>query len=515
MVHQKFASMNPSQAAQGAARADLEPSEAIRFAARVHKRLLALGAHIEEEKLFALLSEIERGGTSIEAGEEPLSLGEGLVLEEGRLYLQKSFQYKQWIALHAERVRKSPPRPLFDPEKWERSLNIAWGKKRMTEPQRAALEKMFQETLVFLYGGPGSGKTYTAALFLELLSEAIVEKETLHVCVAAPTGKAAIHLSRTISNALLQKAPGKLVIRATTLHALLKLRPGKNRLFQQSPIDADLVLVDEASMIGAPLFAHLLGAIVEGTRLLFMGDPHQLPPVEERSPFPHFAKTCGIGLSGSVRTEEKELLELANAALKEPASQVLTLLKQRGKIEPLDASFFSPEKLLRWLSPLYGWEKPDVSLCHQWMKKRRILNPLRKGPLGAERLNQEILERLEGEAEHGMWLMVPLLLTANDAYQDWFNGMSAVLLKKKGTAEREIFLEGESEPLQSTPSAEPAFCLSVHKSQGSEFEEALLLFPSGSERLEKEIFYTAVTRAKRRICWAEEREGVVERLLRR
>src|SRR5690606_2942538 len=128
-------------------------------------------------------------------------------------------------------------------------------------------------SLTLVSGGPGTGKSFLAIETLAALSRAFLGR-SFSVKIAAPTGKAADRLAAALPPL------ENVAIETLTLHRLLHLQPGRTRLFDMRPLDADLIIADEASMIDASLLAHLLKAIPNGSRLLLLGDADQLPPVD-------------------------------------------------------------------------------------------------------------------------------------------------------------------------------------------------------------------------------------------
>jgi exodeoxyribonuclease V alpha subunit len=153
-------------------------------------------------------------------------------------------------------------------------------------------------------------------------------------------------------------------------------------------------------------------------------------------------------------------------------------------------------------SPLYSAE-PDPNTCFEAQKKVRLLAILRQGPFGTQSLNRVLLDSFVAKAVEGQWLAIPILITQNDAKKQIYNGTPGVLIRKAGARHSTAYLQIGGElrkvPEAALPSYEIAFCLSVHKSQGSEFEEVIALFPPGSERFGREALYTAVTRAKKKV----------------
>jgi exodeoxyribonuclease V alpha subunit len=291
-----------------------------------------------------------------------------------------------------------------------------------------------QGQIEIITGGPGTGKTTLAA---KMIREAPAD---LRIAVAAPTGKAASRLGSLLGDRA----------QVGTLHALLP------KAFYHP---ADLIVVDEASMIDASMMGRLLSAIKPKGRLVLMGDPDQLPPVESGALFAEMIDIVGARrLTRSHRMEEG-LLQLADQV-------------RRGILPELT---YATDPLQ---SAIDGFQ---------------LLCPTREG---VRRYN-EVLRR--HFCRRGKPVTLPIIICRNDYENGLFNGEVGQIHCRDGgrvAADDEAVFGDRSLPVWMLPSYELAYCLSVHKSQGSEFEKVLLLVPEGSERFGREVLYTAMTRAK-------------------
>jgi exodeoxyribonuclease V alpha subunit len=418
-----------------------------------------------------------------EGGENPFSK-KPLVVQGNRLYLQRNWALETLIL---QKVKELLARlPTESPDRFRGELVK---QANLLNAQRKALLNGFEKMFTLFTGGPGTGKTFTASCFIRLLAAS--RDKQLKVAIAAPTGKAAAHLE----SALRGQGPleGKLKCESTTLHRLLKLQPGMQRLRSEWTIDADLVVVDEASMLDGALLLHLLNAIGPQTRLLLLGDPDQLPPVEGGGLFAELSDLFGQKLEQSIRMGTGGLLEFSQAI-------------RSGSIQPCDAVTWlekkEPEEWVDWLverlpNPICSSEP----LQPEEQKSFRVLCALRQGPFGSDVLNEKLLARFEKKFAPGQWLMVPIMIVQNNPKQQLFNGTTGVLVRHQHQAYA-YFEEGRQIPESELPHYEIAFCLSVHKSQGSEYEEVVLLFPPGSENFGREALYTGVTRAKKKVSIA-------------
>jgi exodeoxyribonuclease V alpha subunit len=347
--------------------------------------------------------------------------------------------------------------------------------------QAEAVRSSLHSGFSLITGGPGTGKSYTAA---RIASACL--KQGLKIEVAAPTGKAAARLEEGLSRIGLPKDS----FRCRTLHALLGIRNASDLNREGTWIPADLLLVDECSMIDARLFAYLLASIQQGTRVILMGDPDQLPPVESGSFFADLvaiAPTLGIPsthLKTCMRSDRLDILTLAQA------------MKEGKEVKPhldlgLEASrpevFY--EKLWEYVQNRFA-EGGDF----------QILCCIRKGPYGVDAINQFLSERLRAPS-------APILITRTDAKLGVYNGDTGTLYPDRATLSSGLTL-----PAVALPAYEYAYCLSVHKSQGSEYKDVLLIIPSGSETFGREVLYTAVTRARETIAIAAHPDALARAL---
>ncbi len=400
-------------------------------------------------------------------GEDLFGLDSALVKEEDRIYLNRTYRLETFILETILRKRSKK----FEKKTIDTPLLLA--------EQKKASESVIENSLTIISGGPGTGKTFTAAQIVKVLNPK-------KVILTAPTGKAAIHLQTT----LLEKiGSSDIEIKASTLHRLLNIDPDDSSLEDIQTLDADLVIVDEASMIDITLFAQVLKAVDDNTRLVFMGDPDQLPPVDAPTLFREISELFAIQLTQVMRTDREDLKKTAN-------------LVKNGSIPNFTEKFIDESRLLQVVNLCIFNEPPNPIDVVKSFEKVKIINALRQGLQGSDHMNQLILKELKSKIRYGQFWAVPILITKNIPSLDLYNGCSGVIIGQhaKGAFRLQngkIFIQGKW--IESTVAFELGFVLSIHKSQGSEFDEVIALFPQGSENFGKEALYTAVTRAKKTI----------------
>ncbi len=431
---------------------------------------------VEERELF---DAAKKGLEKFKAS--GLLFGSFLRAENGRVYLEKN-----WVLEHSiidDILRLTEPRSPID------TLCLP-SKFTLNDEQENAVKTAICHPLTLLTGGPGTGKTYTAAAIVN----AFISQGDKKVILTAPTGRAADHLAKNIEKWCSRQMP------SGTLHRILQVKrppPWPKEDFQ---LNADLLIVDESSMIDAALFATLLKAIPKGCTTVLIGDPNQLSPVGIGSVFSDLVSSTRLSiakahLKHSLRTENREILDLSSSIL-------------QGKI--LD-SFVTPwpateKELFGLLQGHWTFEpsqgKPEVGELFKRLAKFRLLSSLRQGPYGSEAVNRWFFDEIQKSTPHGSWWWAPIMVTRNDERTNLSNGEVGIYVERKGDwTSGEAYFQHHADgfPMIALPSWEFAFCTSVHKSQGSEYDEVLVLLPQGSESFGREMLYTSITRAKKKV----------------
>ena len=425
--------------------------------------------------------------------------------------------------------------------------------------QAFAAALALRHALLLITGGPGTGKTTTIARLLVLL--AAQANATGHppprVALAAPTGRAAERMAESLRN-VVQKLPqlgveaslcAQLPTTGTTLHRLLGVIPDSPRFrhHADNPLPFDVVVVDEASMIDLPLMAKLVEAIASGTRLVLLGDPDQLPSVEAGDVLGAILRAAGKGdgitaddaealhpLLGELPAEsitptpttfagtrihlyrgyrQSDVLQLAPlaAAMREgDATRALQLLRS-GELSGVHFHENEGDPLHAWREPLQRYwdalaaaQTPAQALA--LASRLRLLTAVREGPQGARNLNARIEELLGGTTPRGgepaHFHGRLLLITENSYRHRLFNGDVGICLND-GTRTTTAWFPGDDpatpRPFHpaALPAHESAFAMTVHKAQGSEFDEVWLQLPHRDNRvLSRELLYTGITRAR-------------------
>lgn len=452
-----------------------------------------------------------------------------LVLDRDRLYLYRYWEYEQVLAA---RLLRAGSEAIIDEEEARAAVEAVFGPPPESDDggQRRAVEGAARFRLSVITGGPGTGKTYTVARILAVLTR--LYGPELRVALAAPTGKAAARLQSSLEGAAATLPPGSLggdIPRAATIHRLLGWRPpaGGFRHGPDHPLALDVLVVDEASMIDLPLMAALVGAMPEDGRLILLGDPNQLAAVESGRVLADISAAAGAvpvtALTRSYRFgDDSAIGTLARAVLAGEAAASSAVLRGGGDVQWLEGPLTDRQnkELIYFLvnkhfATLAMAKKPKEALAA--LGSFQILAPHREGAAGVRALNlfvEAVLREqgyLEGNSE---WYPGrPVMVTGNHYHLGLFNGDVGVCLPWRG--DLQVFFpdpEGGTRAVAPArmPPHETSYAITVHKSQGSEYDEVLLVLPDEPTPLiGRELLYTAVTRSRRRF-YLRGRAGVWE-----
>jgi exodeoxyribonuclease V alpha subunit len=539
-----------------------------------------------------------------------VSTGEGntpLVLDGSRLYLRRYWHYQQTLD-RCIQDRLAPARSGL-PEALRNQIDMLFpGSPEQPDWQKIACVLALRSHFAIITGGPGTGKTTTLTKLLALLIqlwEQAPEARKPNILLAAPTGKASARVSESIANALKQlnvddNLKESIPKKAGTLHRLLGSRPDTRRFKhnRHHRLAADIVIVDEASMIHLEMMASLLEALPDHAQLILLGDKDQLASVEagsvmgdlcrgaenaaydndarawiekysgEKLPPPatagthinqqtvmlryshRFGERSGIGrLARAVNAGDSiQALTILNDTtrfkdlLPAPAADYLRL---RARPEP-DAADALLKKLVTANAGFDAEDKPnpgqgygyylnvirnrpagDPASFDEWAQKVlaafdafQVLCALRRGRWGVEEMNRRIEAWLFPKQAPGLWYEGrPVMITRNEYNLGLMNGDIGIALHDPTGKLRVVFPTDDPlaearirwlSPLR-LPDAETAFAITVHKSQGSEFNHVVLALPeTKSPVLTRELIYTGITRAKENFTLLESREGVFD-----
>ncbi|NMO00337.1 exodeoxyribonuclease V subunit alpha [Gordonia sp. TBRC 11910] len=486
----------------------------------------------------------------------PLALAES---EDGPLlYLQKYFRQESTIRkILTDRVAT---RPTVDVERLRAAMReVFHAVDPMAQTQNGELfyNRQFSAAVLaatswttVLAGGPGTGKTYTVARVLHVLE--LLGGESLRIGLCAPTGRAAAQLQSSVTDY------GRLPAgtSAVTVHRLLGSRPdGTFRHGPSNRLPYDVVVVDETSMLPMTMMSRLIASLRSDTRLILVGDPHQLASVEAGAVLADLVARDASGPSnpifdqvaltgrGDFSVEERRVLadgvitlarghrfgeqigDVADAVNAGDAEKVLAYAADPAydritMVDPADLDGVRDD-VLAWARELHDTAAVgDASGALNALDRHRVLCAHRDGGSGVGGWSRRIVEwisTVDGyqhvSLETANWYAgQPLLVTANDRQNDIYNGDSGVVVTSGngaggtgsgGRGTTAVFRRGkkikELHPSQ-LGDAMPVYAMTIHRSQGSQFDVVtVVLPPERSELLTRELLYTALTRAKERV----------------
>ncbi len=415
--------------------------------------------------------------------------------EESYVYLAEAFDWESGIVEHLQRLSLSY-KPFASFENIASSIELSEG-------QKEALEKAFNEGIFILTGAAGTGKT---TILKELINMA--RFLGLSSMQAAPTGRAASRMEEVVG------------LKASTIHRMLKYQYDEDDSFlyflmdEENPLDADVVFIDEASMVDARLFYSLLKAIKSGSLLVLIGDSNQLPPVGPGSPFVDMIDS-GVFNTAKLskihrQAENSDILNNAHAILN----------GSDFKYNAKDGDFYNfaergQQKTLERVLDLVSKRIPRV-FNYEPIESIAVISPIKRGVLGVENLNRElqkVLNPLSKNLYFEKFAVGDKVMQVKNNYNaEWinadtneegsgvFNGEIGFVLSASESGLLVKFIDGKTifyKPNILKKELDLAYAMTVHKSQGNEFD--VVVYPSfylPPLMQSKKLMYTAITRAK-------------------
>ena len=493
-------------------------------------------------------------GTPQVPGAQPLILD-----DDGRVYLHRYFDYERRLARRLRTLSATPSGVIGDNVKSLLDRLFAANGKRLGERpdwQKIATALALERPLTVISGGPGTGKTTTV---VNVLACALAANPDCRIRLAAPTGKAAARMLEAIRKSAAQLPAGlgeHLPVESFTVHRLLGVLPdGRFRHDKDNLLPIDLLVVDEASMLDLALATRLVEAVPDEARIILLGDKDQLAAVESGAVFSELSADPTLSSACVERLSEVTGIPAARIACAAPIKATplhdsvvwlaenfrfakdsgigrLAVLVNAG--EPQSAIDFlrsDSDPALEWIEDAHplplattlqrvvdemaGYiEAARADLGNRTalfdaLGRFRVLCAEREGSRGVIALNQYVGAQFRRLLDHPLdpggrsdWFPGrPVMVLRNDYVQKLFNGDIGIVLPDVSGTPTVFFPSGDGDfrpvaPLR-LPEHETAFATTVHKAQGSEFDQVMLMLPARPNRLAtRELLYTAITRSR-------------------
>ncbi len=466
---------------------------------RVQGGILHLvGRAVDEGHVFATRQQLHEGLEQLDVPQD--SLDEALlqlrardlvVVEDDAVYPPVLYRAERLVAEALTELARRPkirqPLKTHDPS--------------LTDTQRSAVQASLETHLLVLTGGPGTGKTTTVRAIVQA-HEALERR----VALCAPTGRAAKRLSNAAG------------AQAKTIHRLLEWNPatgGFNR-DQRMPLDAELILVDEASMLDIRLASQLLAAIPVSATLVLVGDVDQLPPVGPGQPLRDLiaSKICTtIRLHEIFRQAQLSAIVRGAHAVLQGHMPEPTPTGTRGDGDLFLIPATDPDTIAERL--VQALKRMSVAYGFDPLADVQVVTPMRRGPLGTHRLNEVLQEAFNPDTRDTTTLTAfrpgdKVMQLRNDYDKEVFNGDLGEVARIEGGVTYVLFDGREVQyKADELDAITLAYACTVHKVQGSEFPAAIIVLHSTHfVLLNRALLYTALTRAEKLVVLIGDRKAM-------
>jgi len=435
------------------------------------------------------------------------------VLDHDMLYLRRLWQLETEAAACLLQLASRRFASVADPA--ESLLNQLLPLSAASEPARAALRHAAHSGLSVLTGGPGTGKTWTAARLLIYLQA--LSPQRLRIAAVAPTGKAAARLGASLREQ--QAALSAPITGAQTLHRLLGVQPqrAQPQYGKERPLPIDVLLLDEASMLDLPMLVHVLRALPLNARLILLGDPDQLPALGGGRVLADLLAVQAPTTTMSIRHVAHALTRSHRFAIDSALGRLLHAVRAgdgEGAVNALaeggaslraewdDIDPRSRQWQQIWRDGFAGLRDPSIERRLAALLRFRVLCAGNAGRRGVAGVNAAAEAACLGQTQLAVhYDGQPILIRENAPALDLWNGDLGVVAPHGAAGLRAWFPDPNGLPralrLDVLPAHETAYAMSVHKAQGSEFDQVVLLLPAvDSPLLTREWLYTGLSRSR-------------------
>lgn len=440
---------------------------------------------------------------------ENLILQDAIIMDMNMLYLPPFYHAEKGVATKLLKIMYSQHDRLgnFQKVNWPLAFSVLdrSGKIKLTDQQKLGIQTALTKKVSVLTGGPGTGKSTITGSIIQLLKE-----RHASVLLAAPTGRAAKRLSETTG------------LEAKTIHRLLEFTPSEGVNFardRENPLDADLIIIDETSMVDILLMNHLLNAIEAGSHILFVGDMDQLPSVGAGNVLRDLIESSVIPVIrlDTIFRQAEDSFIIVNAHRINNGEMPLF------SKEAVDFFLFPETDALKaadWVVDLVS-ERVLNKFGFDPIKDIQVLTPMHRGACGVTELNERLQNALnpedprKAEVRHGSRVFRVgdrVMQIRNDYERKIFNGDLGVIANID--TENHIVMVNFEErmvPCETLQLEEVvhAFAISIHKSQGSEFPVVVIpLLMQHYMMLQRNLLYTAVTRARKLVVMVGDKKSI-------